>query len=143
MPFTLHAKGGIHGGVITIDASASSQFLSALLLVGASFENGITVIHKGGALPSMPHIDMSVEMLRDFGGVVSVDSDTKSWRVEPGALHGRDLIIEPDLSNAAPFLSIAMLCGEASQSQIGLQRQRSLRSTPLDSLSYGCKDFDE
>ena len=111
LPFTLHAKGGIPGGVITIDASASSQFLSALLLVGASFENGITVIHKGGTLPSMPHIDMSVEMLRDFGGVVSVDSDAKSWSVEPGSLHGRDLIIEPDLSNAAPFLSIAMLCG--------------------------------
>ena len=54
---------------------------------------------------------MSVEMLRDFGGVVSVDSDAKSWSVEPGSLHGRDLIIEPDLSNAAPFLSIAMLCG--------------------------------
>jgi len=111
LPFTLHANGGIPGGVITIDASASSQFLSALLLVGASFENGITVIHKGGALPSMPHIEMSVEMLRDFGGVVSVDRDAKSWSVEPGVLHGRDLIIEPDLSNAAPFLSIAMLCG--------------------------------
>ena len=111
LPFKLHANGGIPGGVITIDASASSQFLSALLLVGASFENGITVIHKGGALPSMPHIDMSVEMLRDFGGVVSVDRDANSWSVKPGALHGQDLIIEPDLSNAAPFLSIAMLCG--------------------------------
>ena len=111
LPFTLHANGVIPGGVITIDASASSQFLSAILLVGSSFKNGITVIHKGGALPSMPHIDMSVEMLRDFGGVVSVDSEAKSWSVKPGALHGRDLIIEPDLSNAAPFLSIAMLCG--------------------------------
>ncbi len=111
LPLKLHANGRIPGGVITIDASASSQFLSALLLVGASFENGITVIHKGGALPSMPHIDMSVEMLRDFGGVVSIDSEAKSWSVAPGALHGRELIIEPDLSNAAPFLSIAMLCG--------------------------------
>jgi 3-phosphoshikimate 1-carboxyvinyltransferase len=111
LPFKLHANGGIPGGVITIDASASSQFLSALLLVGASFENGITAIHKGGGLPSMPHIDMSVEMLRDFGGVVSVDRDANSWSVKPGALHGQDLIIEPDLSNAAPFLSIAMLCG--------------------------------
>ena len=111
LPFKLHANGGIPGGVITIDASASSQFLSALLLVGASFENGITAIHKGGGLPSMPHIDMSVEMLRDFGGVVSVDRDANSWSVKPGVLHGQDLIIEPDLSNAAPFLSIAMLCG--------------------------------
>ena len=59
----------------------------------------------------MPHIDMTVEMLRDFGAIVSVDSDRRSWSVKPGALHGRELVIEPDLSNAAPFLSIAMLCG--------------------------------
>ena len=111
LPFKLHGKGVIPGGAITIDASASSQFLSALLLVAPSFTNGITITHQGSALPSMPHINMSVEMLRDFGGVVSVDSDAKSWSVEPGALRGRELIIEPDLSNAAPFLSIAMVCG--------------------------------
>lgn len=111
LPLTLHGKGSIPGGVITIDASASSQFLSALLLVAPSFDNGITVRHKGGALPSMPHIDMTVEMLRDFGAIVTVDSDAQSWSVKPRILHGRELVIEPDLSNAAPFLSIAMLCG--------------------------------
>lgn len=111
LPLTLHGKGSIVGGAITIDASASSQFLSALLLVAPSFDNGITVRHKGGALPSMPHIDMTVEMLRDFGAIVTVDSDAQSWSVKPGILHGRELVIEPDLSNAAPFLSIAMLCG--------------------------------
>jgi len=111
LPLTLHGKGVIPGGAITIDASASSQFLSALLLVAPSFKNGITVTHDGSELPSMPHIDMTVEMLRDFGAIVSVDSDRRSWSVKPGALHGRELVIEPDLSNAAPFLSIAMLCG--------------------------------
>ncbi|CAB4714743.1 unannotated protein [freshwater metagenome] len=111
LPLTLHGKGVIPGGSITIDASASSQFLSALLLVAPSFKNGITVTHDGSELPSMPHIDMTVEMLRDFGAIVSVDSDRRSWSVKPGALHGRELVIEPDLSNAAPFLSIAMLCG--------------------------------
>jgi len=111
LPLTVHGNGTVRGGEITIDASASSQFLSALLLVAPSFTNGITATHKGEALPSMPHIDMSVEMLRDFGATVTVDSDAKSWRVEPGVLKGHQLVIEPDLSNAAPFLSIAMLCG--------------------------------
>ena len=75
------------------------------------FEKGIVAKHQGGSLPSMPHIEMTVDMLRDFGATVEVDSDKQSWSVKPGALHGKDLVIEPDLSNAAPFLSLAMVCG--------------------------------
>lgn len=111
LPLKLKGTGKIGGGKITIDASESSQFLSALLLVAPSFTNGITVKHKGGSLPSMPHIEMTVEMLRQFGATVDVDSVAQTWSVKPGALHGVDLVIEPDLSNAAPFLSIAMVCG--------------------------------
>jgi 3-phosphoshikimate 1-carboxyvinyltransferase len=73
--------------------------------------NGITVKHSGGTLPSMPHIEMTVQMLRDFGATGTVDKAARSWRVEPGSLHGVDLVIEPDLSNAAPFISLAMVCG--------------------------------
>jgi 3-phosphoshikimate 1-carboxyvinyltransferase len=111
LPLKLQGKGDIPGGALTIDASASSQFLSALLLVAPSFTNGIIATHKGGSLPSMPHIEMTVEMLRDFGADVSVDASAPSWSVKPGKLHGKELVIEPDLSNAAPFLSIAMVCG--------------------------------
>ena len=111
LPLVVKGKGNIPGGALTIDASASSQFLSALLLIAPSTSNGITATHKGGALPSMPHIDMTVQMLRDFGAKVTVDKTAQSWRVESGHLHGVDLVIEPDLSNAAPFLSIAMVCG--------------------------------
>jgi 3-phosphoshikimate 1-carboxyvinyltransferase len=111
LPLSLVGTGKIPGGEIDIDASASSQFLSALLLIGPSTVNGITARHVGGELPSMPHIEMTVEMLRDFGATVHVDAAKKTWRVEPGALHGKDMVIEPDLSNAAPFLSIAMVCG--------------------------------
>jgi len=111
LPLSLVGTGKIPGGDIDIDASASSQFLSALLLIGPSTVNGITARHIGGELPSMPHIEMTVEMLRDFGATVYVDAAKKTWRVEPGTLHGKDLVIEPDLSNAAPFLSIAMVCG--------------------------------
>jgi 3-phosphoshikimate 1-carboxyvinyltransferase len=111
LPLKLHGTGKISGGEITIDASESSQFLSALLLVAPSFTNGITVKHKGGSLPSMPHIEMTVEMLRQFGASVDVDPVAQTWSVKSGALHGLDLVIEPDLSNASPFLSIAMVCG--------------------------------
>ena len=111
LPMVIKAKGAIAGGELTIDASASSQFLSALLLVAPRMKNGITAQHRGGSLPSMPHIDMTVQMLRDFGATVHVDKAAESWRVEPGVLRGQDLVIEPDLSNAAPFLSIAMVCG--------------------------------
>ena len=111
LPLKLNGTGKIDGGEITIDASESSQFLSALLLVAPSFTKGITVNHKGGSLPSMPHIEMTVDMLRQFGATVEVDSVAQTWSVKPGALHGLDLVIEPDLSNASPFLSIAMVCG--------------------------------
>ena len=111
LPMVIKAKGSIPGGELTIDASASSQFLSALLLVAPSMTHGITAQHRGGSLPSMPHIDMTVQMLRDFGATVHVEKATESWRVEPGTLRGQDLVIEPDLSNASPFLSIAMVCG--------------------------------
>ena len=111
LPMVIKSKGEIPGGKITIDASESSQFLSALLLIGPSTTHGITATHKGGPLPSMPHIDMTVQMLRDFGAEVSVDKGAQSWSVAAGKLNGVDLVIEPDLSNAAPFLSIAMVCG--------------------------------
>lgn len=111
LPMVVKSKGEIPGGALTIDASASSQFLSALLLIAPSTRDGIVATHKGGPLPSMPHIDMTVQMLRDFGAEVSVDKSANSWSVSAGALQGQDLVIEPDLSNAAPFLSIAMVCG--------------------------------
>jgi 3-phosphoshikimate 1-carboxyvinyltransferase len=111
LPLVIHSKGAIAGGELTIDASASSQFLSALLLIAPSTVNGITVKHSGGALPSMPHIEMTVAMLRQFGATVTVDDKAQTWRVEPSQLQGVDLTIEPDLSNAAPFISLAMVCG--------------------------------
>ena len=111
LPLKLRGTGTIPGGALTIDASASSQFLSALLLVAPSFTNGIVAKHQGGSLPSMPHIEMTVEMLRDFGATVEVDAAQQTWTVKTGTLHGKDLVIEPDLSNAAPFLSLAMVCG--------------------------------
>lgn len=111
LPLVVKGRGKIPGGQLTIDASASSQFLSALLLIAPSTQNGIIAIHNGGALPSTPHIEMTVQMLRDFGAEVNVDKSANTWSVSAGKLKGQDFVIEPDLSNAAPFLSIAMVCG--------------------------------
>ena len=110
LPLTINGSGSLKGGVIEIDASASSQFVSALLLVGPGMRDGITVKNIGDTLPSQPHIDMTVAMLRQFGATVD-DSQPSQWRVEPGKLSGQDLVIEPDLSNAAPFMSIALVSG--------------------------------
>ena len=110
LPLTIDGSGKIAGGVIEIDASASSQFVSALLLLGPATENGITVKHVGKSLPSQPHIDMTIQMLQQFGGEVEVIGNS-TWIVKPAKLKGQDLVIEPDLSNAAPFMAAAMICG--------------------------------
>ena len=95
---------------VSLDASGSSQFVSALLLVGARLPDGLTVTHTGDRLPSLPHIAMTVETLRAAGVQVD-DSRPEIWEVAPGAIAGRDVRVEPDLSNAAPFLCAALVAG--------------------------------
>ena len=110
LPFTVHGTGTVSGGEITIDASASSQFVSGLLLAAARFENGLTLRHQGEHLPSMPHIEMTLDCLAKRGVKVSTPAPAV-WRVEPGKISGGTVAIEPDLSNAGPFLAAAMVSG--------------------------------
>jgi 3-phosphoshikimate 1-carboxyvinyltransferase len=110
LPFTVHGTGRMPGGSVTLDASSSSQFVSALLLAGARYEQGVTVRHEGPPVPSEPHIDMTIETLRDAGAIID-DSEPDVWRVEPSELVGLDVLVEPDLSNAAPFLAAALVTG--------------------------------
>jgi 3-phosphoshikimate 1-carboxyvinyltransferase len=110
LPFTVVGTGSVRGGEVTIDASASSQFISALLLAGARYEQGVDVRHDGKPVPSLPHIDMTVDQLRQRGVEVD-DSDANRWRVLPGPVRAVDVTVEPDLSNAAPFLAAAVATG--------------------------------
>lgn len=110
LPFTVHGTGRVRGGDITIDASASSQFVSGLLLAAARFDEGLTLRHSGEHVPSMPHIEMTLHCLRARGVTVSTP-EPGVWRVEPGQIAGVDIVIEPDLSNAAPFLCAAVIAG--------------------------------
>jgi len=110
LPFRMLGAGKLRGGHVTIDASASSQFVSGLLLSAARFEHGVTVQHQGPPVPSLPHIDMTVAMLRDCGVEVD-DTRPDSWQVHPGPIRPLDLRVEPDLSNATPFLAAAAATG--------------------------------
>ena len=133
LPFTVQGTGSIPGGELEIDASASSQFVSGLLLVAAKFENGLTLRHIGEELPSLPHIEMTLQTLRERG-VDAKTVDERTWRVEPGYIQGGRRVIEPDLSNAGPFLAAAMVCSgkvsipnwPSTTTQVGAEFERIL-----------------
>jgi 3-phosphoshikimate 1-carboxyvinyltransferase len=111
LPFTVRGAGSVPGGKVEIDASVSSQFVSALLLSGARYDKGIEVVHTGGSRPvSAPHIEMTIDMLARTGVKVARRNPT-TWQVAAGPIHARDVVIEPDLSNAAPFLAAALVTG--------------------------------
>lgn len=108
LPFEVRGQGSVAGGEVRIDASASSQFVSGLLLAGATFDDGLTVLHTGDSVPSAPHVSMTVSMLRTAG--VTVDAHVPNrWQVFPGTVAARHWAIEPDLSNAVPFLAAAVV----------------------------------
>ena len=118
LPFTVQSLGlaqhPVEGSAIPevrIDASASSQFVSAFLLVAPRLPQGLVIRHVGEAVPSVPHIEMTVETLRELGVRVDSSPEQYTWVVRPGAICGFEKTIEPDLSNAGPFLAAATVTG--------------------------------
>lgn len=133
LPFSISATGKISGGELSIDASASSQFVSGLLLAGARYEKGLTVHHIGESVPSLPHIEMTLTCLRQRD-VSANKTAASSWQVEPGEISGIEVEIEPDLSNAGPFLAAAVVSGSEvtipwpeNTTQVGDQFQTLLK----------------
>ena len=110
LPVTVSGRGALPGGEAVVDASASSQFVSGLLLSAPRFAAGVVVRHRGGPLPSAPHLAMTVEALRAAGAGVD-DGDPLSWSVRPGRLRPRDAAVEPDLSTAAAYLAAPLVAG--------------------------------
>jgi len=107
-PFTVHGTGSVRGGAVTVDASESSQVVSGLLLAAARFDEGLDLA-LAGSVPSMPHVEMTVRALTEHG--VAVTRTDRGWRVSPGPVTAVDRVVEPDLSNAAPFLAAALVTG--------------------------------
>ncbi len=108
LPFGLDGAGHVRGGAVTIDASSSSQFVSALLLAGARFDEGVDVRHDGKPVPSLPHIELTIALLAERGVEVD-DAEPNRWVVAPAEVQAIPVEIEPDLSNAAPFLAAAVV----------------------------------
>lgn len=118
LPILVHGTGRVPGGEVLLDASRSSQFVSALLLSGARFEAGVTIRHVGGPVPSNPHIDMTIAMLVEHGVRVRSVEETeisghsrRTWHVDPCDLRAFDRVVEPDASNALPFIAAALATG--------------------------------
>jgi len=118
VPFTVRGRGAVRGGTVVLDASGSSQLVSGLLLAAPRFDEGIEVRHEGPPVPSAPHIAMTVRMLRAAGASVeelasgvSGPGRPEAWRVRPGRLDLGSVTVEPDLSNAGPFLAAALVTG--------------------------------
>lgn len=133
LPFIVHGTGQVMADQVTLDASASSQFVSALLLVAPRFQNGCVIHHRGEPIPSLPHLSMSVQMLRERGVAIDLDitePTRATWHVHPGDISGLDSVIEPDLSNAAPFMAAAMVTG----GQVTIPHWPSLTTQPGDRL---------
>jgi 3-phosphoshikimate 1-carboxyvinyltransferase len=136
-PFTVHGTGSVRGGAVTVDASESSQVVSGLLLAAARFDEGLDLALTGG-VPSLPHVEMTVRTLAEHG--VTVESTERGWRVSPGPIAALDRVIEPDLSNAAPFLAAALVTGgrvtvrdwPADTTQPGAQLDRLLSAMGAD-----------
>ena len=110
LPFSLYGTGSIEGGELSIDASASSQFVSGLLLAAPRFTNGLTLRHTGDKLPSLPHIEMTIATLAARGVTVE-NPEPGVWIVPATEIQALDVDLEPDLSNAAPFLAAAIVAG--------------------------------
>ena len=108
-PLVVHGTGALRGGAVTLDASASSQLVSGLLLAGPLMAEGLDVTHSGERVPSRPHLDMTVAMMASFGAAVTVTGDR--WTVAPGSYAGTAVDVEPDLSGAAPFVAAAVVTG--------------------------------
>jgi 3-phosphoshikimate 1-carboxyvinyltransferase len=136
-PFTVHGTGSVRGGAVTVDASETSQVVSGLLLAAARFDEGLDLALAGG-VPSMPHVEMTVRTLAEHG--VAVTATDRGWRVAPGPVAALDRVIEPDLSNAAPFLAAALVTSgrvtvrdwPADTTQPGAQLDRLLAAMGAD-----------
>lgn len=110
LPFVVRGSATVLGGHLVIDASKSSQFVSGLLLAAPRFEHGLALEHQGAELPSQPHIEMTLHCLANRGVTVQAVEESR-WQVAPGEIKGMSIEIEPDLSNAGPFLAAALVTG--------------------------------
>ena len=109
-PLTIEAN-GLEGGEVSIDGAISSQFLTALLMASpmAKSDMTITII---GELVSKPYIDITLDIMKDFG-VEVVNDDYKTFTIKSGQKYKavESFMVEGDASSASYFLAAAAIKG--------------------------------
>ncbi|WP_210591320.1 3-phosphoshikimate 1-carboxyvinyltransferase [Streptomyces sp. GESEQ-35] len=105
-PLTVRAA-GVEGGEVTLDAGQSSQYLTALLLLGPLTRKGLRI--KVTDLVSAPYVEITIAMMRAFG--VEVGREGNVFVVPPGGYRATTYAIEPDASTASYFFAAAAVTG--------------------------------
>ncbi|MFE9856873.1 3-phosphoshikimate 1-carboxyvinyltransferase [Streptomyces sp. NPDC005780] len=101
---------GIKGGELTLDAGQSSQYLTALLMLGPLTAEGLTITVTD--LVSAPYIEITLAMMRSFGVQVTRGGPGDTvFTVPPGGYRATTYAIEPDASTASYFFAAAALTG--------------------------------
>jgi len=129
----------ILGGEVVVDASVSSQFVSALLLLGARLPRGL-VVRLPAPPPSRPYLDLTADVLAEFGSGVAADRDGTRYEVAGGALRPSSYVVEGDWSAAAfPLCGAAVAGGRVEVA--GVRREsRQGDAVVLDILARaGCE----
>ncbi|MGW7369363.1 3-phosphoshikimate 1-carboxyvinyltransferase [Streptomyces sp. NPDC054841] len=97
------AAHGIKGGELTLDAGQSSQYLTALLMLGPLTAEGLRITVTD--LVSAPYVEITIAMMRAFGVEVTRRGDT--FTVPPGGYRATTYAVEPDASTASYFFAAA------------------------------------
>jgi len=102
----------LQGGAVEVRPGVSSQFVSALVMVGPLMGKGLDLL-VSGSLPSAPYLDLTVDVMRAFGCEFEVSDDRRRWAVSPTALERTRYTVEGDWSAAAfVFAAVAVAGGE-------------------------------
>ena len=99
------------GGDVSVDASKSSQYVSALLQIAPYAERDVVLDLKEGVLVSRPYVDVTLDVMRTFGADASFLDDRRLWVSNRAQYRGIHYIVEPDASTAAYFFCAAALTG--------------------------------
>ncbi len=113
---------GLAGGTVVMKPTLSSQFISALLMVGPYCRRPLT-LHFDGPVTSRPYVEMTLNLMARFGIQCQVDAGFTTIAVPQGEFRGQDYAVEPDASNASYFLAAAALVPGSRCTIEGLGRQ--------------------
>jgi 3-phosphoshikimate 1-carboxyvinyltransferase len=129
-PLRIVGNPSLEGGIICLPGNVSSQYISAMLMIGPTLKNGLT-LNLIGDIISRPYINMTIAIMRSFGADVQYATDN-TIVVKPGRYNQGDYIVENDWSAASYWYEIVALANNVDATI-------SLPNLYKDSLQGDCK----